>query len=95
LLEQPGLALTGSEWRLKANALYLAGRMSEARTAFRAAIQYDPGLVDLRIDYARFLHEVGLKREAKSELLMILSNDSKENRALDLLAVFDGEKVAR
>ncbi len=93
LLEQPGNGLKVPELRLKANALYLAGRMSEARTAFNTAILLDPGLVDLRIDYAKFLFEVGLKREAKLELFKILSNDSKEPRALELLNAFDREKT--
>lgn len=89
LLNQSGRVLTASERHVKAKALYLDGKRAEAVAAYRVAIQYNPSSIDLRVEYAQLLHELGFVREARWELAGILEVDPTASRAQEALAAFD------
>jgi tetratricopeptide (TPR) repeat protein len=89
LLDKPGHLLTASERHVKAKALYLAGRPTDALAAYRVAIQYNPTSIDLRLEYANLLHELGFIREARWELAGILVSDKGNARAQEMLNSFE------
>jgi hypothetical protein len=89
LLDKPGRLLTASERHTKAKSLYLAGKTTDALAAYRVAIQYNPTQVELRLEYAQLLHELGYVREARWELTGILDSDPGNSRAQVMLGEFD------
>ena len=95
LLDQQGRILTASERHIKAKALYLDGKRAEAVAAYRVAIQYNPSSIDLRVEYAQLLHELGFVREARWELTGILEADPTASRAQEALAAFDRKEASQ
>jgi tetratricopeptide (TPR) repeat protein len=89
LLKRPEHELTAPEAILKAKLLYAAGRRVEAMAAFKVAIEYNPSLVHVRIDYAKLLYELQFVPEARWEVLKILDNDPTDSSARDLLTTFE------
>jgi cytochrome c-type biogenesis protein CcmH/NrfG len=85
ILAQPGHLVTWEEWQLKAQIFIALGRIGEARTAYLTAIQFNRKPVDLQIEYAQFLFQIDQRREAKAELLGLLSRDPNESKAKSLL----------
>ena len=82
-------------WANYGNALGAADRWAEAVTAFRTALQLEPGEVGLRRTLSAALARIGQYEEASEELLhwMELAPDVDKNRFLlaRLLADFDRE----
>jgi tetratricopeptide (TPR) repeat protein len=89
LLEHPDQEMTWEDWRLKAQVFLALGRYREARTAFQTAIQHDPSQIELRLEYATFLHERGFEKEARAEVLAILAKDPNHTKSKALLAAFE------
>ena len=89
LLSRPEHESTAPEAILKAKLLYAAGRRVEAVAAFKVAIEYNPRLVSVRIDYAKLLYELQFVPEARWVVLKILENDPTDTSARELLTYFD------
>ncbi len=89
LLTRPDHALTATEAILKAKLLYAAGRRVEAMAAYKIAIEYNPSLVNVRVDYAKLLFELKFVSEARWEILKILDRDPTDSSARDLLTAFN------
>ena len=94
MLDQPGSLATADDWRLKAHLLMELGEPGPALTAFKTAIQYDPGSVDLMLEYATLLHGVGYVEQARWELKAILVKDPSELKARALLDRFDKSEAS-
>ena len=95
LLNQPDHPLTASNAYLRAKLIYTSGRPTEAMPAYKIAMQLDPSNVGLRIEYAKLLNELGLHREARLELLEILSNDPNDASARDLLTTIERSQIGK
>ena len=89
LLDRPEHVLTAPEAILKAKFLYGTGKRVEAMAAYKVAIEYNPNLVNIRIEYAKLLYELQFVPEARWELLKILDNDPNDSSARELLAAFE------
>ncbi len=95
ILAQPGHLVTWQEWHLKAQIDIALDKFGEARTAYLAAIQFNPDPLDLRLEYARFMFQVDQAGEAKAELLGILSRNPNESQAKELLLYIEKDEKLR
>ena len=89
LLNRPEHELTAPEAILKARLLYAAGRRVDAMAAYKVAIEYNPSMVGVRLDYAKLLYELQFVSEARWEVLKILDHNPSDASARDLLTTFD------
>src|SRR5262249_30739823 len=92
ILAQPGHLVTWQEWHLKAQIDIALDKFGEARTAYLAAIQFNPDPLDLRLEYARFMFQVDQAGEAKAELLGILARNPNESQAKELLLYIEKDE---
>ncbi|MGC9419698.1 MAG: sulfotransferase, partial [Rhodovulum sp.] len=78
----PGVALLAD---IHANALARLGHRPEARAAFQEALRLDPGFLESRLAFARFLAETGDLAEAAEQLHRATETHPKSAEAQRLL----------
>jgi Flp pilus assembly protein TadD len=75
--------------RLLAQTLYWLKEFDHARSVYDTALSRHPDNVDIRLEYARMLVEVGDRKDARLLLAPLLDNPAARARALTLIGTLD------
>jgi tetratricopeptide (TPR) repeat protein len=95
LLDRPPGPVEANDFRTRAQVQWFLWRLDEAEASYRQALARDGLNAECRYEYALLLHQLGRRKEARRELLVVLSLPSHPQQAVWLLDKLTLERATK
>jgi thioredoxin-like negative regulator of GroEL len=95
LLSQPGAARSATDLHLEATLHESLDDLGQAAAAYEAALDRAPQEIEWRYEFARLLHRQGRLKEARRQLLTVLTDQPSHREGQRLLQVVAREMAEK